>query len=255
MQPGNTRGPLVIAAIAAGAAYLCLGHSTPGDLWRLVPHLRVAIDGQAGHDVVTHDDADDDTADREDDSDDSATSERRHVGEFDGVILHSGAKATITVGDTPSVKLTAPPEILATVRTTVVDGKLTVIGNPDVRVAITVPHIKVFTIDGAGQVDLRGLREPIAITVNGSAGLTASGSVASLDLTMNGPGKLSLSKLEAKNVRIKLNGAGGADIFATDNLVADIRGNGNIRYLGAPHTETSIVGPGSVRPMTKGNQA
>jgi hypothetical protein len=96
-------------------------------------------------------------------------------------------------------------------------------------------------------VSLVGLRDPIAIKANGAVQLWGSGTVESAELTMNGPGKFALGKLEAKNLVVQINGVGDADVNATENLVADVKGVGHVSYRGSPHLVTSIKGPGSVQ--------
>jgi hypothetical protein len=174
-----------------------------------------------------------------------ANTEVRTLDPFDSVTIENNATATITIGDSQSVSISGGP---GQTQTRVHDGKLTVSGStPGVHVAITLPHLRALQVNGYGQVDLQGLRDPITIKANGAVQLSASGTVESAELTMNGPSKFALSKLEARNLVIQVNGVGDADVYATENLVADIRGVGHVSYRGSPHLVTKINGPGSVQ--------
>jgi hypothetical protein len=175
----------------------------------------------------------------------TTATETRTLDPFDSITIENNADATITIGDTQSVMITGD---VGHTDTRVHDGKLIVsASSPGARVAIIVPHLRVLQVNGYGKVSLVGLRDPIAIKANGAVQLWGSGSVESAELTLNGPSKFSLAKLEAKNLVIQVNGVGDADVYATENLVADVRGVGHVSYRGSPHLVTKINGPGSVQ--------
>jgi hypothetical protein len=168
----------------------------------------------------------------------------RTLEPFDSVTIENNATAEIAIGDSQSVSIYGGA---GQTETRVHDGKLTVSGSsPGVHIAITLPHLRALQVNGYGQIDLQGLRDPIAITTNGSVHLTAAGSVDSADLILNGPSKLSLSALIAKNVNVHVNGVGNAEVYATQNLTAEVSGVGRVRYLGDPHTVATIHGMGKV---------
>jgi Putative auto-transporter adhesin, head GIN domain len=170
--------------------------------------------------------------------------EVRALEPFDNITIENNADVTVTIGDQQSVMLTGAGHT----ETRVHDGKLTVSGSmPGARVAIIVPHLRALQVNGYGKVSLVGLRDPIAIKANGAVQLWGSGAVDSAELTLNGPSKFALSKLEAKNLVVQINGVGDADVNATETLVADVKGVGHVSYRGSPHLVTSIKGPGSVQ--------
>jgi hypothetical protein len=175
----------------------------------------------------------------------SDSNEVRALEPFDGISIENNADVTVTIGETQSVMLTGG---VGRTETRVHDGKLVVSGSaPGVRVAIIMPHLRTLRVDGHGKVSLVGLRDPITIKANGAVELWGSGTVDSAELTMNGPSKFQLAKLEAKNIVVQVNGVGDADVNATENLVADVRGVGHVSYRGSPHLVTTIKGPGSVQ--------
>jgi hypothetical protein len=172
----------------------------------------------------------------------SADTEVRGLDPFDSVTIDNGT-ATITIGDSQKVSIT---NSLGHTETHVRDGKLTISG-AGATVAITMPHLKALQVNGYGTVSLKGLRDPIAIKANGAVQLSASGTVESADLIMNGPSKFDFAKLQTKNLTVQVNGVGDADVYATDNLTADVKGVGHVRYRGDPHLVTKINGPGTVQ--------
>jgi hypothetical protein len=235
VRTGAGRTPLIIAGVAALVTYAAVGEQTPfGFLHHFSRHhhaLKIDVD------------TDDDVAA-------NPTSETRSVAPFDSIQLEGATAADITIGDTQSLTVTSS----GGVGTSVHDGKLVINGEGKaVHITVTVPHLRALQVDGAGQVTLAGLRDPIAIKANGPVHLSASGAVESAELTLNGPSKLSLTKLEAKNMIIKMNGVGDADVNATETLTAEVTGSGHVRYLGDAHTTAKIHGPGSVERISSSN--
>ena len=230
MQTGAGRTPLIIAGVAALATYAAFGEQTPfGFLHHFSRHHHASA-------KINVDTDDEDVAT-------APTSETRSVAPFDSIQLEGATAADITVGDTQSLTVTSS----GGVGTSVHDGKLVVNGEgKGVHVTVTVPHLRALQVDGAGTITLAGLRDPISIKANGPVHLSATGAVDSAELTLNGPSKLSLTKLEAKHMIIKMNGVGDADVNATETLTAEVTGSGHVRYLGEAHTVAKIHGPGSV---------
>jgi hypothetical protein len=130
------------------------------------------------------------------------------------------------------------------------DGKLVISGRGGaVRIVVTVPHLRSLEANGAAKVKLVGLKDPITIAAHGPVQISATGTVDSADLTMDGPSKLAMAKLETKNMTIKMNGLGDAEVFATETLTASVNGVGHVRYLGDPHTVAKVHGLGSVEKL------
>jgi hypothetical protein len=174
----------------------------------------------------------------------------------DEVVLQNTAGATITIGEKPAVHVVDGNGSRDQISTVIHDGKMTITstGAP-VRLAVTLPHLKSLRVNGPGNVNLVGLRDPLSIVTNGPATLQATGTVDSVNLTLNGPSNLSLSKLEAKNVAIRMNGGGNAEVFASKTLVAEVHGFGSVRYLGDPVTVTSVSGSGSIERLNSPKQS
>jgi hypothetical protein len=239
VQLGAGRTPLIIAGIAALVTYAAFGSGTP---FGLLHHFSKS---HHPHSVSIAIDTDDKPASP---GTPEANLITRDLPAFDSIVLEDGAAASITIGDTQSVGLTAPGGHGEGVKTEVHDGKLVVGGmGPAVHLILTVPHLRDIQVNGPSKVSIEGLREPISVTANGPAHLSASGSVESADLTVNGPSKLAFAELVAKNVQVHLNGLGDAEVNATQNLTADVEGVGRVRYMGQPHVVSTIHGTGSIK--------
>ena len=218
MRSGAARTPLIIAGMAALLTYAIAGQQTPIGFLHMIHSLH-------HHNAVAKPDQDD------------------------------NAKATIAIGYTQSITVSSLDGQSDKIATRVQDGKLHITGHGSAaRVYVTIPHLHALQINGAGDVSLDGLRDPISIKTNGPVRLSASGVVDSADLVLNGPSKLLFTKLETKNMTIQLNGVGEAEVFATQNLNAEVHGIGHVRYLGDPHTVSTIRGLGSVERLSDSRQ-
>jgi Putative auto-transporter adhesin, head GIN domain len=268
VQSGSARTPLIIAGFAALATYIIAGHHGPIGFLQTVGLLHHHT---ASAKVTIDDDADtaqekaDEALEKADQArakaekavatippippvpavpEVPAASEMREVAPFDKIEFTENADATVEIGDTQSVKVSG-----ANINTDVKDGKLVVSGHGGARIVVTVPHLRSLEANGASKVKLVGLKDSITIAAHGPVQISATGTVESADLTMDGPSKLAMTKLETKNMTIKLNGFGDAEVFATDTLTASVNGVGHIRYLGDPHTVSNVHGLGSIEKL------
>lgn len=277
MQSGSARTPLIIAGVAALATYVAFGQHGPVGFLKSVGLMHRDHTAIAKITIDTDDDADaaQAKADEAQAKADralakaektmaavppippipaippippvpgvTATDETRDVAPFDKIEFTENADATIEIGDTQSVRVSG-----ANINTEVKDGKLVISGHGGARIVVTVPHLRSLEANGASKVKLVGLKDPITIAAHGPVQISATGNVESADLTMDGPSKLSMTKLETKNMTIKLNGFGDAEVFATGTLTAEVHGVGHVRYLGDPHTVSQIHGLGSVEKL------
>jgi len=243
VRSGNTRLPLILAGLAATATFVHIGFSSPFDALRF-GHLFRSTKAHVKTITATPDQA-------------KAASDasERSGGDFDEVDLENTAGATITIGDAASVDVIPSDDTTHRIIKSVHNGKLVITGiGGRAHLAVTLPHLKTLRVDGPGDVTLVGLRDPLSITANGPSTLRASGTVDSLILTLNGPSTLSMAKLQAKNIEIRMNGGGDAQVFATQSLQAEVHGMGRVRYLGDPQTVTKVNGNGSISPLSPTEQ-
>lgn len=188
--------------------------------------------------------------------------ERRGVDAFHSVDLRGAAEVTVQVGGPTSVEVTATPAALAGVRTTVHNGTLTIdhgtgpllLGGGDaVKLAISVPELHAFAVNGAGNVRIDGVDgTALALVLQGAGQLVATGRTASLNARINGAGNMDLAGLEAIDATVAVNGAGHLSTRVGGSLQAEVNGVGAIRYAGSPQKlDTRINGLGSIAPASE----
>jgi len=83
--------------------------------------------------------------------------------------------------------------------------------------------------------------------MSGAGKIGASGTTEKLNINLSGAASLDMKGLVAKNVKIKLSGAGKAKINVLSSLDANISGIGSIEYYGNPETvNRNVSGLGKI---------
>ena len=87
----------------------------------------------------------------------------------------------------------------------------------------------------------------MALSISGSADVTASGRTDALDLDIAGSGDADLRALDAKDAKVDIAGSGDADIAPTGDVQVSIAGSGDVSLATRPAKLTSeIAGSGDV---------
>jgi hypothetical protein len=91
------------------------------------------------------------------------------------------------------------------------------------------------------------LSDVLSVQIDGAATLDLRGSVQNAEFHINGAGTINAFDLTAESATINVNGAGNANITATETLDAIINGMGTITYDGDPTITRQVNGIGRVR--------
>jgi hypothetical protein len=199
--------------------------------------------------------------------------EDRDIDDVTAVVLKTDGDVVVTLGDTPSLSITARSAAMSLLTSEVDDGVLTLnvngphLGLGDVDYALTVEQLSDIRIDGSGDVvvDFTGADE-IAVVIRGSGdvegtGVDAAAVTSSIEgsgdieltgradehtLEIDGSGNFDGQDFETERARVSISGSGEVEVFVTGELDADISGSGEIRYTGDPEVTSDISGSGSV---------
>ena len=68
-----------------------------------------------------------------------------------------------------------------------------------------------------------------------------------VEAAVAGSGDLSTANLQARTVRIAMQGSGRADVRASERLDARVTGSGLVVYRGKPKVSRTVLGTGAVR--------
>lgn len=154
----------------------------------------------------------------------------------------------------PSFSVTTDENLMEYIRTRVEDGRLRVDwvkplkGTRGIKVNVTSEKLTGAQLNGALKFEGKGLGGPeLFLEANGATRMNLEGNVDSLTASMNGASKLEASALQTRVSELAINGAGRADVNATEALRVAVSGAGKVTYSGDPQVQQEINGAGSVR--------
>lgn len=101
---------------------------------------------------------------------------------------------------------------------------------------------------GAGDVSITGIQtEMLDVELEGAGAIYLTGSSTSFKALVDGAGSIDAANLEAIDARAIIEGMGSIDLFAKEDLYAEISGLGNITYAGNPQLTRVLNGLGTIR--------
>ena len=178
--------------------------------------------------------------------------EDRSVSGFTSVEHRGAGDIDIVVGPATKVTLKTDDNIAKLVQTRVENGKLIIdstepISPTDYEITITVPSLKSFAIDGAGDASIKGIAgDSFQASIDGAGAINLSGSATNAVLSIDGAGNIEAFDLKADDVTASIDGAGNIEVSANETLNASLDGAGGIRYRGNPTVTKKVSGVGSV---------
>jgi len=186
-----------------------------------------------------------------------ADEQTRSAPAFTSIQLKGPISIDVQAGKAQTVTVRGTPKFVAMVVTEVVDGELRVYlrekdvkrMNGDPRVIVTVPTLRGFNMEGAGETVLRDIRgDRFEVNYRGAGSMTISGAVKQLILQAQGVGEVDARKLIAQDADVNFQGIGSVQIHVTGRLDARVNGMGELSYYGHPRTvNKSVSGIGSVQ--------
>jgi hypothetical protein len=199
--------------------------------------------------------------------------EDRDIDDVTAVVLKTDGDVVVTLGDTPSLTITARAAAMGLLTSEVDDGVLTLnvngphLGLGEVDYALTVQEISDIRIDGSGDVivdfagaddisvaiegsgDIEGSNvdaSTVTSSIEGSGDIALTGRADEHTLEIDGSGNFDGEEFETERARVSISGSGDVEVFVTGELDADISGSGEIRYTGSPKVTSDVSGSGSV---------
>ena len=176
------------------------------------------------------------------------------LNDFDVIQLGGAFSVDISFGDKQSVEITIDDNLWDNLEAEV-SGDTFELGwdkscdpDDDCKVVIVMKELEMLEVHGACDAtvaDFDGAR--FEFNVHGAAELDINGKVGELDIQISGAGEVDARDLQAKHVKVRISGAGDADLYASESIDASISGAGNLDYWGSPEKEkTSVSGVGSI---------
>ncbi|MDP4184956.1 MAG: head GIN domain-containing protein [Bacteroidota bacterium] len=193
------------------------------------------------------------------------------VNDFNKVYLEGGFNVVFKQGAVASLAVHADEANMKELKVFSDNGELHVVtkkNNPKVDLIITARSLEKIKVDGGIKFQTEGLLKfnKLSLEINGGAKgnlsvsgaelniwngggclLELDGGCTQLNINVEGAGKIKAENLKAKNVYVKINGAGVAHVYPVNYLDARIEGVGKIGYKGTPkQISKSVSGLGVV---------
>ncbi|HWZ34591.1 MAG TPA: head GIN domain-containing protein [Mucilaginibacter sp.] len=209
----------------------------------------------------------------------AANIEDRHLSGFHAVDAAGPFDVYITQGNTETVKVDAPDDVIKNVLTDVRSGTLriytkehfswkNIFNNKKVVIYITVKSIDNINLTGSGNVTFKdGLNatdmrlhvsgsgniqgkltaKALDASISGSGNLKLSGAAENQNVGVSGSGNYSARDLNSANANVSVSGSGNASVYASTGLNAHVSGSGGVHYGGNPkNVSKSKSGSGSI---------
>lgn len=178
----------------------------------------------------------------------------------DRLDIDVAADVTYVQGAEASVKAVGPREQVEGLRLTA--GRLTFDAGDDnvevvvfgwhnsdrLQITVTAPSVRSFNLSSSGDLAIRGYDQPsLAVSINGSGEVDATGRTETVDLDISGSGEADLSGLETRDADVDISGSGEALVGPTGAARISIAGSGDVDLTRRPASLTqSISGSGDI---------
>jgi hypothetical protein len=207
--------------------------------------------------------------------------EDRHLSGFKAVDVAGSFDVYVTQGETESVKVDAPANVMDHIITEVEDGVLKIYdkkhngsGNwfngdhKKIVVYVTVRDLNAVGVSGSGDVffkdgvksdnlkirvsgsgDVSGKidAKTLACSISGSGNMKLNGHAEDSNVSVSGSGDYSGRALTTTSTTVQVSGSGNANINASTNIVVAVSGSGDVKYTGgAQHVIKSKSGSGDI---------
>jgi hypothetical protein len=178
----------------------------------------------------------------------------REISAFTEIEADGAFDITWTTGE-PAFSVTTDENLVEHIRTRVEGDALTLSwakplkGTRGIKVRIASSSLRRVTLNGAVRLKTSNLAgAEFYLEANGATRVGLEGTVNALSAEMNGASRLDAQKLVTRATELAINGAGRAEVHATEVLKVDISGAGKVVYGGEPKTiDKQISGAGSVK--------
>lgn len=180
--------------------------------------------------------------------------EERTVGAFTAIDVSGAYEVHVTCGKTPGVVVSGDDNIVPMVKTEVKNGTLHIYHDGSINqskqlsVTVTTQDLRSISSSGASNLVVSDINnEAFAVEVSGAGSVEARGKTGALSIDLSGAADVVTRELQARKVEIEVSGASNAEVFASEELSADVSGVGNITYHGNPGVvNQNVSGVGSI---------
>jgi len=179
--------------------------------------------------------------------------QKRQVAAFTSISTNGAFTIEVTCQKEPSLEIEGDENVLDFVKTEVNSNILRLENSQNysvsepVRVKISLPNLEGLAVNGAGHIDVKGLKnDKFEIETNGAPAITVAGTTKMVDIAANGAGKVDAQNLHATRAVVDARGVAKVDLDVSDQLDVEISGPSSVTYNGNPTVNKNIHGPGKL---------
>ncbi|HXS00914.1 MAG TPA: head GIN domain-containing protein [Pyrinomonadaceae bacterium] len=179
--------------------------------------------------------------------------QKRQVAAFTSISTNGAFTIEVTCQKEPSLEIEGDENVLDFVKTEVNSNILRLENSQNysvsepVRVKISLPNLEGLAVNGAGHIDVKGLKnDKFEIDTNGAPAITVAGTTKMVDIAANGAGKVDAQNLHATRAVVDARGVAKVDLDVSDQLDVEISGPSSVTYNGNPTVNKNIHGPGKL---------
>lgn len=180
--------------------------------------------------------------------------QKRDVASFNSLSTEGAFEIDIVCQKPLSLEIEADDNVLPLISTEVSNNVLHIknlrgysVSEP-VKLKIFVPDLEGISTNGAGRIDVSGLKnEKFEIDANGATTIRVSGETKVVDIDTNGAGKIDTHKLRAAKAIVDTKGVSKVDVYAAEQLDVKVAGPSSVTYEGDPVVNKTVYGPGNVQ--------
>lgn len=185
-----------------------------------------------------------------------AAEQVRASAPFTSISVRGPISVIVDAGKTQTLTVRGSDRFVGGLTSEVVNGELRLgmrdkdrsVGKGEQHVFITVPQLRAFRGEGAGETQLNNIRgDRFDVRYRGAGRLVVNGQVKSLTVRAEGVGEVDTKDLIANEADVRFQGIGDVKVHAKDKLATVVQGMGTLTYYGKPRTiDNSVTGLGSV---------
>lgn len=203
-------------------------------------------------------------------------SQNRDVSGFNAIEFATFGKVNIMQGDTESLNISGPDNLVPEISTTVSNGTLIIKTIQNITIpATTNQNVVTFTIvvknlnsldnSGVGSIQIEALNTPsmkidmsgagsisqnllttdnLNLDLSGLGGIDITGQATQATIEISGAGSVNATDLQIQTASVTISGLGSATLWVTGQLTGNISGAGSVSYYGSPQTNINSSGLG-----------
>jgi putative autotransporter adhesin-like protein len=179
--------------------------------------------------------------------------EKRDLPAFTSIETTGAFEVEVTCQKPASFEIEADDNILPLIETEVKGGVLRVStskhysSSRGIALRIAVPNLESVRSTGAGKFRVSDLKnDSFKIDSTGAATVVAEGQSKSVEISSTGAGKIDAHSLRANKADVRVTGAAGVEVNASDELDVTVSGAGRVVYIGSPKVNKHVSGAGQV---------